>query len=93
MYPALVNCTTIDLFNEWPQEALLEVGERYLANVTLDGTEQVITWNYFAFIFLFLETYLKFKSIIEIFKVIEFNFFWTFNFLKVLKEIKSVFFI
>ena len=36
MYPALVNCTTIDLFNEWPPEALLEVGERYLANVELD---------------------------------------------------------
>ena len=43
MYPALVNCTTIDLFNEWPQEALLEVGERYLANVNLEGNEQVKT--------------------------------------------------
>lgn len=42
MYPALVNCTTIDLFNEWPQEALLEVGERYLSNVNLEGSEQVI---------------------------------------------------
>ena len=42
MYPALVNCTTIDLFNEWPQEALLEVGERYLRDVDLEGNEQVI---------------------------------------------------
>ena len=41
MYPALVNCTTIDLFNEWPQEALLEVGEKYLANVNLDDNEKV----------------------------------------------------
>jgi dynein heavy chain len=41
MYPALVNCTTIDLFNEWPQEALLEVGERYLSSVNLEGNEQV----------------------------------------------------
>jgi dynein heavy chain len=41
MYPALVNCTTIDLFNEWPPEALLEVGERYLANVDLEGASQV----------------------------------------------------
>ena len=41
MYPALVNCTTIDLFNEWPPEALLEVGEKYLANVTLEGNDQV----------------------------------------------------
>ena len=42
MYPALVNCTTIDLFNEWPAEALLEVGERYLRDVDLEGNEQVI---------------------------------------------------
>ncbi len=41
MYPALVNCTTIDLFNEWPQEALLEVGEKYLANVVLGVSDQV----------------------------------------------------
>ena len=41
MYPALVNCTTIDLFNEWPQEALLEVGEKYLANVELGVGDQV----------------------------------------------------
>lgn len=45
MYPALVNCTTIDLFNEWPQEALLEVGERYLSTVVLEGAEQVISIN------------------------------------------------
>lgn len=41
MYPALVNCTTIDLFNEWPEEALLEVGEKYLANVELGISDQV----------------------------------------------------
>jgi len=41
MYPALVNCSTIDLFKEWPQEALLEVGERYLANVSLEKNEQL----------------------------------------------------
>lgn len=29
-YPAFVNCTTIDWFSEWPQDALLEVAERYL---------------------------------------------------------------
>lgn len=42
MYPALVNCTTIDLFNEWPPEALLEVGGRYLSNINLEGSEQVV---------------------------------------------------
>ncbi|CAF0727175.1 unnamed protein product [Didymodactylos carnosus] len=31
MYPALVNCTTIDYFSEWPYEALIEVSHRYLA--------------------------------------------------------------
>lgn len=41
MYPALVNCTTIDMFHQWQQEALLEVGERYLSNVVLEGNEQV----------------------------------------------------
>lgn len=48
MYPALVNCTTIDLFNEWPPEALLEVGERYLRDVDLEGNEQVnFVFNFF----------------------------------------------
>jgi dynein heavy chain, axonemal len=42
MYPALVNCTTIDLFKEWPPEALLEVGEKYLSTVDLKENENVI---------------------------------------------------
>ncbi|KAJ4429793.1 hypothetical protein ANN_21997 [Periplaneta americana] len=32
-YPALVNCTTIDWFKDWPKEALLEVANKYLADV------------------------------------------------------------
>lgn len=32
-YPALINCTTIDWFMEWPKEALLEVAAKYLAEV------------------------------------------------------------
>lgn len=40
-YPALVNCTTIDWFSEWPQEALLEVAERYLEGVELGSMEGV----------------------------------------------------
>ena len=35
MYPAFVNCTTIDWFSEWPKEALLEVAEKYLEEVKL----------------------------------------------------------
>ncbi|XP_039605580.1 dynein heavy chain 2, axonemal [Polypterus senegalus] len=38
-YPALVNCTSIDWFSEWPKDALLEVAEKYLEGVSL-GTEE-----------------------------------------------------
>ncbi|XP_048653960.1 dynein axonemal heavy chain 2 isoform X2 [Marmota marmota marmota] len=40
-YPALVNGTTINWFSEWPQEALLEVAEKYLVGVDL-GTQENI---------------------------------------------------
>ena len=33
MYPGLVNCTTIDVFQVWPAEALQEVALKFLANV------------------------------------------------------------
>ncbi len=36
MFPALVNCTTIDWFNEWPAEALSNVGMR---SITQGGKE------------------------------------------------------
>jgi len=38
MFPALVNCTTIDWFNKWPQEALMDVAERFLSAVDF-GTD------------------------------------------------------
>ncbi|XP_061620043.1 LOW QUALITY PROTEIN: dynein axonemal heavy chain 2 [Phyllopteryx taeniolatus] len=38
-YPALVNCTTIDWFCEWPKDALLEVAERYLEGLDLGSSE------------------------------------------------------
>lgn len=34
-FPALVNCTCIDWFHEWPQEALLSVSERFLSDMEL----------------------------------------------------------
>ncbi|KAM4749227.1 dynein axonemal heavy chain 2 [Rhinophrynus dorsalis] len=40
-YPALVNCTTIDWFSEWPQEALLEVAERYLEGAELGNVDGI----------------------------------------------------
>jgi dynein heavy chain len=40
MFPSLVNCTTIDWFSEWPDDALMEVAMKYLSGVNL-GTDQV----------------------------------------------------
>ncbi|CAG9862849.1 unnamed protein product [Phyllotreta striolata] len=37
-YPALINCTTIDWFKEWPRQALLEVANKYIANVNFVET-------------------------------------------------------
>ncbi|VEL42483.1 unnamed protein product [Protopolystoma xenopodis] len=42
MFPSFVNCSTIDWFSEWPNDALLEVAEKYLADVVLFlGDEEV----------------------------------------------------
>ena len=46
MFPALVNCTTIDWFSEWPAEALHSVAEYYVADPTLElghNTQPVIS--------------------------------------------------
>ncbi|XP_070785989.1 dynein axonemal heavy chain 2 [Enoplosus armatus] len=42
-YPALVNCTSIDWFCEWPRDALLEVAERYLDGLELGSLEGIQT--------------------------------------------------
>ncbi|CUT99220.1 dynein beta chain ciliary [Echinococcus multilocularis] len=34
-FPALVNCTTIDWFHEWPEEALLSVSKRFVSEISL----------------------------------------------------------
>ena len=36
MYPGLVNCTTIDYFTPWPDDALMAVAEKFMADVDLD---------------------------------------------------------
>ena len=41
MYPAFVNCTTIDWFSEWPKDVLMEVVEKYLEEVNLGEAENV----------------------------------------------------
>ncbi|XP_037533396.1 dynein heavy chain 2, axonemal [Nematolebias whitei] len=40
-YPAIVNCTTIDWFCEWPKDALLEVAERYLDGLDLGSLKGI----------------------------------------------------
>ncbi|KAI8923518.1 dynein heavy chain and region D6 of dynein motor-domain-containing protein [Entophlyctis helioformis] len=40
MFPSLINCTTIDWFSEWPEDALLEVALKYLGDVDL-GSDQI----------------------------------------------------
>ncbi|KAI9002652.1 dynein heavy chain and region D6 of dynein motor-domain-containing protein [Gaertneriomyces semiglobifer] len=40
MFPSLVNCCTIDWFDEWPKDALLSVSRRFLEFVDL-GTDQM----------------------------------------------------
>ncbi|XP_062240587.1 dynein axonemal heavy chain 2 [Platichthys flesus] len=40
-YPALVNCTTIDWFFDWPKDALLEVAQRDLDGLELGSMEGI----------------------------------------------------
>jgi dynein heavy chain len=38
-FPALANCTVIDWFQPWPEQALLSVGKRLLSNIDLGSDE------------------------------------------------------
>ncbi|MEQ2203297.1 hypothetical protein XENOCAPTIV_028271 [Xenoophorus captivus] len=40
-YPAIVSCTTIDWFSEWPKDALLEVAERKVASIFVTTHQSV----------------------------------------------------
>lgn len=37
MFPSLVNCTTIDWFFEWPQDALVSVAKKFLEKVEMEA--------------------------------------------------------
>ena len=34
-FPSVTNCTSIDWFHEWPQQALMSVSKRFLQDVEL----------------------------------------------------------
>lgn len=38
-FPALVNCTVIDIFQPWPRDALFSVGQKFLSDIDL-GSDQ-----------------------------------------------------
>jgi len=33
MFPGIINCTSMDWFHEWPREALIDVANRFLAEI------------------------------------------------------------
>lgn len=41
-FPAIVNCCTIDLFQTWPEDALLAVASRFFSTVELSDFEKPI---------------------------------------------------
>jgi len=38
MFPSIVNCTTIDCFHQWPEEALEAVARKYLSDMSIENT-------------------------------------------------------
>jgi dynein heavy chain len=38
-FPALINCSVIDWFHPWPEDALLSVAEKFLAETDMDSDE------------------------------------------------------
>ena len=46
MYPALVNCTTVIYFSEWPSEALVDVAHHFLKRSTFDVDNHEAVGNF-----------------------------------------------
>ena len=51
-FPALVNCTVIDWFHPWPEDALLSVAQKFLNDVEMenegirDGIEKFMPYSF-----------------------------------------------
>lgn len=41
MFPGLINCTSIDWFHEWPEDALIGVARRFLEEITTLPSEEL----------------------------------------------------
>jgi len=39
MFPGLINCTSMDWFHEWPRDALIDVANRFLAEIEFPEDE------------------------------------------------------
>jgi dynein heavy chain len=39
MFPGIINCTSLDWFHEWPRAALIDVAQRFLADVEFPKEE------------------------------------------------------
>lgn len=45
-FPAIVNCTCIDWFHEWPEEALISVSSRFLSEIDLISVRKKLKNTY-----------------------------------------------
>lgn len=43
MYPGLVNCTTIDWFQPWPADALVEVATKFIQDIPVGAGKSLVT--------------------------------------------------
>ena len=50
-FPAVISCTCIDWFHEWPQEALISVSMRFLSNYEKNYEWEFSIWFYSNFCF------------------------------------------
>lgn len=53
LYPSLINCCTIDWFEDWPEEALEEVAQIWMEGVNLPGKVINISFSIISIEFIF----------------------------------------